>query len=110
MSADYFVKPADCSNFEIFPGVKIQTMASAQMMLSVVEMEPGAVVELHQHPHEQIGILIEGELTFTIADQQRTLRPGEMWRIPGGVPHSAVAGTDGVRALDAFCPVREDYL
>ena len=108
--SDYFVQPEDCAQFEIFPGVNIQTMAGQQMMLSMVEMEPGAVVEPHQHHHEQIGVLLEGELTFTIGGEQHTLRPGQLWRIPGGVTHSAVAGARGVKALDAFCPVREDYL
>ena len=110
MNDNYFVGPQECSQFEIFPGVNIQTMAGQQVMLSVVQMEPGAVVERHQHPHEQIGVLLAGELTFTIGDQQQTLLPGQMWRIPGDVPHSAVAGSEGVKALDVFSPVREDYL
>ena len=107
---DYFVDPDQCSNFEIFPGVNILTMAGAHVMLSVVDMEPNAVVELHHHHHEQIGVLLEGELTFTIGGQQRTLRPGQMWRIPGDVEHTAVAGPHGAKAVDVFNPVREDYL
>ena len=79
-------------------------------MLSWVEFDPGAVVEPHSHPHEQVGLLIEGELTFTIGDQQETVQPGDMWRIPGGVMHSAVAGETPVKALDIFHPVRQDYL
>ena len=80
------------------------------MMLSLVEFEPGAVVEPHSHPHEQVGLLVEGELTFTIGDHKETVQPGDMWRIPGGVVHSAVAGDQPVKALDVFHPVREDYL
>ena len=80
------------------------------MMLSLVEFDPGAVVESHSHPHEQVGLLVEGELTFTIGDHQETVQPGDMWRIPGGVVHSAVAGDQPVKALDVFHPIREDYL
>jgi quercetin dioxygenase-like cupin family protein len=105
----YFVRRADCSQHTIFPGVDIHTCAGEQMMLSYVVFEPGAVVEPHSHPHEQMGMLLEGELTFTIGGDQQTLRPGDMWRIPGGVEHSAVAGAQRVVALDVFCPVREDY-
>ena len=79
------------------------------MMLSLVEMRPGAVVEEHSHPHEQVGVLISGELTFTIGDETQVVQPGKMWRIPGGVVHGAVAGDEPVQALDVFCPVREDY-
>jgi quercetin dioxygenase-like cupin family protein len=56
-----------------------------------------------------MGLLLEGELTFTIGDETRTLKPGDMWRIPGGIRHSARAGAQPVRALDVFCPVRDDY-
>lgn len=105
----YYVTPAECSRHNIFPGVDIQTMAGVNVMLSLVEFEPGAIVQPHSHPHEQIGMLLEGELTFTIGGETRTLRPGEMWRIPGGVVHSAVAGDRPVKALDVFNPIREDY-
>jgi quercetin dioxygenase-like cupin family protein len=105
----YVVAQNECSRHEIFPGVNIFTCAGEQMMLSLVEFAPRAIVEPHSHPHEQMGMLLEGELTFTIGGQTRTLRPGEMWRIPGGVVHSAVAGDAPVKALDVFHPVREDY-
>jgi quercetin dioxygenase-like cupin family protein len=109
MPSRYFVERGDCSQHTIFPGVTIHTVAGDQAMLSLVEFEPRAVVEAHSHPHEQMGMLLEGELTFTIGDEQRTLRPGAMWRIPGGVVHSAVAGDAKVVALDVFHPVRDDY-
>ena len=106
----YFVSRRDTSHHEIFPGVHIFTAAGQEMMLSVVEFAPHAVVKPHSHLHEQMGMLLEGELTFTIGGQTQTLRAGEMWRIPGGVVHSAVAGDAPVKALDVFHPIREDYL
>jgi quercetin dioxygenase-like cupin family protein len=56
-----------------------------------------------------MGMLLEGELTFTIGGQTQKLGPGQMWRIPGGIVHSAVAGDKPVKALDVFHPVRDDY-
>jgi quercetin dioxygenase-like cupin family protein len=105
----FFVDKNECSHHEIFPGVHIYTVAGGELMLSLVEMEPGAVVEKHDHPHEQMGLMLEGEAEFTIGDEQRLIRAGQMWRIPGGVPHKVVAGEKPVRALDVFHPVREDY-
>ena len=43
------------------------------------KMKAGAHAALHQHPHEQMGMLLEGELTFTIGGQTRTLKAGEMF-------------------------------
>ena len=108
--SDYYVSRSTTSHHEIFPGVHIYTTAGQGMMLSVVELQPGSEVLPHSHPHEQMGLLLEGELTFTIGGDKRVLKPGEMWRIPGGVMHGCVAGDRGAKALDVFHPVREDYL
>ena len=107
--SQYFFNPGEGSRHEIFPGVRIETSWCQRMMFSLVEFEPHAVVEMHSHPHEQMGLLLEGELEFTIGDETARLVPGQMWRIPGGVPHRAQAGVHPVRALDVFSPIREDY-
>ena len=78
-------------------------------MFSVVHLEPGSVVFEHAHPHEQMGLLISGRLQFTIGGVTRVLGPGDIWRIPGGVPHKVVTLDGPAVALDAFHPIREDY-
>ena len=105
----YFVDKNDCVRHQIFPGVDIYTTCCQQMMLSLVEMQPGAVVEPHSHPHEQMGLMLEGEADFTIGDQQMRVTAGQMWRIPGGVVHKVVALDRPLRALDVFHPPRDDY-
>ncbi len=105
----YFVTADERSHHNIFPGVDLYTVAGDQLMISIVEMQPGAVVEKHSHPHEQMGILLEGELDFTVGEETRLLKPGDMWRIPGDVSHYVVAGKEGAKALDLFHPVRDDY-
>jgi quercetin dioxygenase-like cupin family protein len=105
----YFVDKNDCVHHRIFPGVDIYTSCGDQMMLSLVEMEPHAVVEEHCHPHEQMGLMLEGEADFTVGGQQMRIVAGQMWRIPGGVLHKVIAGQRPVRAIDVFHPPREDY-
>ena len=107
--SSYFVDKQDCAHHRIFPGVDIYTTYCQHMMLSLVEMEPHAVVEEHCHPHEQMGFMLEGEADFTIGGQPMRVAAGQMWRIPGGVMHKVVAGDRPVRALDVFHPPREDY-
>ena len=106
----YFVPVADQGSRNLFSGVDIRTAAGEQMMISVVELQPHAIVPWHDHPHEQMGILISGQLLFEIGDEKLTLKAGDCWRIPGGVPHTCQAGEESVRAIDIFSPVREDYL
>ena len=105
----YFVDQEDCARHSIFPGVNIFTVHTERLMLSLVEFEPNSMVEEHSHPHDQMGLLIEGEVEFVIGGERRLLQPGQMWRIPGGVKHQAIAGPQGAKALDVFHPIREDY-
>ena len=107
--SDYFIDKQNCPRHTIFPGVHIHTAHTDRLMLSVVDLEPHAVVEEHSHPHDQMGLLLEGELEFIIGGQRRVLKPGQMWRIPGGVKHKAIAGPEGAQAMDVFHPVREEY-
>jgi quercetin dioxygenase-like cupin family protein len=106
----YFLPAGSGSRHVIFPGVEILTTAGKNLMLSVVRFQPRSVVEEHSHPHEQMGILLEGRLEFTIGEVTRLLGPGDMWRIPGGVLHSVRALDEPALALDVFHPIREDYL
>jgi quercetin dioxygenase-like cupin family protein len=106
----YFIPAGSGSRHVIFPGVEIRTAAGTNLMLSIVRLEPGSVVTDHAHPHEQMGILLEGKLEFTVGGVTRLLGPGDMWRIPGGVVHRVRAVDGPARAIDVFHPIRQDYL
>ena len=105
----YFPTAAECSHHTIFPGVTVETCAADKMMLSHVDMAPGATVAEHQHPHEQIGMVLEGRAVFYIGPEQKLVHKGDMYRIPGNVKHRVTALEDGLKALDIFFPIREDY-
>ncbi len=89
--------------------VQARVVVGANASLAVVELAPGAVVPGHQHAHEQLGICLEGGITFTVGDERRELGPGGTWRIPSDVPHDAVAGPEGAVVIDIFSPVRADW-
>jgi len=105
----YFPTREECSAHTIFPGVTIRTCAAERMMLSVVEIAPHAVVEAHSHPHEQVGMVLEGRVRFHIGGEDKVLGKGDMFRIPGDVKHHVTALEEPVRVLDIFYPIREDY-
>jgi len=94
---------------EPVPGCRLQTPFAQHLMLSYLEMDQGAEVPLHSHPHEQGGILLEGKLQLTIGDETRIVHPGAMFLIESDVPHRAVAIDGPAVVLDVFSPVREDY-
>ena len=105
----YFPTDAEQTRREIFPGVTIATCAAEKMMLSYVELAPNAVVAEHSHPHEQVGMVVEGSALFVIGGEEKVLKKSDRYLIPGNVKHHVTALADGCVALDIFCPVREDY-
>src|SRR5262245_31104393 len=105
----YFPTPDECSRHTIFPGVTVRTCSAEKMMLSLAELLPHSVVEEHSHPHEQVGVVLEGRIVFTIGGEEKTLQPGDVFRIPGNVRHKVVALDQTARVLDIFYPIREDY-
>lgn len=93
---------------ELFPGLHFRFVHGAASTLSFVTIDKGAKLHLHQHPHEQITHVIEGELEMTIGDETVVLTPGSVYVIPGNTPHSAIALTE-VKVIDFFAPARDDY-
>jgi quercetin dioxygenase-like cupin family protein len=89
--------------------VRSRRVDGERITLSVLELGPGAVVPGHQHPHEQIGLCIEGSLTFRVGDEMRELGPGGIWRIRSGIWHQATAGATGAVVIDVFNPTRTDW-
>ena len=64
----------------------------------------------HSHPHEQISYVVEGELIFFLDEEQHRVGPGDMVVIPPNVMHSVQLLSEHVRLIDAFTPLREDFL
>jgi len=95
---------------ELFPGVIITTAWGEQLMMSFVHFtRADAEVPTHQHPHEQMGMGMEGEFELVIDGDARIIRKGDSYLIPGNTPHSARSVGGPARALDIFHPAREDY-
>ena len=76
-----------------------------------VTIEPGAAVETHDHPHEQITYVVRGEIVLTIDGDDHHIGEGSAAHLPGDTPH-AVRNESNERAIitDTFSPPREDLL
>ena len=105
---EFVVDKSGCVRRTPSPGVEMFITEAEHMTLSVVELEPHAVIPEHSHPHEQVGYMVEGEFELTIGGRSFHVVSGQIWRIPGGVPHKVIAGDRPVRAVDVFYPLRED--
>ena len=93
---------------EIFPGLRARLIHTDYQTHSWVEVDAGASFSEHQHPHEQIVSVIEGELELTVEGTTHRLLPGVVYVIPPQARHSG-RGITACRLLDVFSPARDDY-
>jgi quercetin dioxygenase-like cupin family protein len=89
--------------------VKARRVQGERITLAIVELAPNAVVPEHRHAAEQLGMVITGQMHFTVDGETRDLGPGGTWRILGDRPHDVVAGPEGAVVIDVFTPVRDDW-
>lgn len=93
---------------QLATGVRARTFWNDNIMLALVDFDPFSKVPVHSHPHDQAGIVLEGEIEFYIAGETKTLRSGQIYLIPGGVEHGASTSQSPAQVLDIFSPVREN--
>jgi quercetin dioxygenase-like cupin family protein len=99
----------EVDRIELTTGVVGHPLIGQGAMLNLLDIEPDAGVPLHDHPHEQLGLVVSGELILTLDGTEHRLGPMDAYQLDGNLAHAARAGEDGCRVLDIFQPVREDY-
>ena len=105
----YFKDARGRKAMELVPGARTRTFWGDNMLLSLVEIDANAEVPNHVHLHEQAGIVLEGKMEVGIGREVRTLQPGDMYIVPGGVEHYAKCGDKPAKVLDIFSPVRAEF-
>ena len=100
---------SDQETIEMAPGVQAQGFTGEQLMVTHLFFEAGAGPAAHSHPHEQMTIVVRGEAEFTLGDERKVLKAGELISIPSNIVHRAVALTE-VEMFDIFTPIRTDLV
>jgi quercetin dioxygenase-like cupin family protein len=72
------------------------------MFVTETVMEPGSAIPLHRHSVEEGWVVLEGELTFRLGDEDVTVAAGNVVRVPSEVAHAVVNDSGAAaRALTA---------
>ena len=95
--------------YKIWDGAVARAIRGEKITFAVVDLDPDRAVPEHHHANEQIGMVLKGSITMTIAGESRRLGVGDTYVIPSDVPHSAETGPEGASVLDVFTPTREDW-
>lgn len=83
------------------------------LMMVVIDFNDGPTSEPdppHDHPHEQMSYVAEGEVIFFLDGVPHPLKKGDMFTVQPNVSHSVQLLTQHVRLVDTFTPLREDFL
>ncbi len=91
-------------------GFLIKEAHLSNVMVTWVEMQPGSVLPEHKHDHEQISLVVDGALELTVGGETRLLKKGDVAVVPSRVLHSGRVLDEFTVAIDAWNPIREDYL
>lgn len=105
-----FFKESELNAKQILEGITLRAVSGDKAMMTFFEFKPRAVIPSHKHLHEQITYIIEGEIEFTVEDITKILRKGDGVVILSNQEHSAKVLDKPTKAVDAWYPIREDYL
>ena len=94
---------------ELAPGIFMRPAHLEKVMVTFIDLKAGSTVPLHSHPHEQITVMISGELVYNVGGEEQPVVAGDVVLIPSGVEHGVRAMVDSV-AYDCFSPIRQEYI
>jgi quercetin dioxygenase-like cupin family protein len=91
-------------------GIQRQMIVGENVMICRLRFAPNVVTPAHDHPHEQMTLVERGRVLFTIGNEQRIARAGDVLHFPSGAWHGATMLDEEVILVDIFSPIREDFL
>lgn len=75
------------------PGAKGFLLGGPQAQAVFFELEAGAKIPIHTHG-DQWGVVVRGEIDFTIDGVKQTRVSGDYYFVPGGAPHGGEVKQD----------------
>jgi quercetin dioxygenase-like cupin family protein len=110
----YFIDLEQAPTFTQMEGLETTVLTGLhgeKTMMALNATLPGHSVPIHNHPHEQIGMVYSGRAILRIGDEEREVSKGDFYCIPAGVEHSdTTLGDEPFVMLDIFYPVRESFV
>jgi quercetin dioxygenase-like cupin family protein len=95
---------------QVGEGIERQMIVGEKVMICRLRFAPNVVTPAHDHPHEQMTLVERGRVLFTIGDEQRIAKAGDVLHFPSGTWHGATMLDEEVILVDIFSPIREDFL
>ena len=94
----------------IAPGVTARASWGQGSLLETLAMEPGAEYPEHELTGEVITRVLSGSATCGVDGRSLKLDPGSVLYLTEDTKRTLRTGSEGLRALEVFSPVRVDHL
>jgi quercetin dioxygenase-like cupin family protein len=102
-----FYELKDIQELPLVNGITIRAIYGTNASVSFLEFPAYSKIPPHTHPNEQIGIVEEGALLYTINGESKLCSAGSAFVIPPNAVHSATVVSDKpARLVDIFTPPR----
>ena len=105
-----YVRIDEIPSAEFAPGLTFRPVLGEGVLTNFVHFTPGSEAPRHVHEEEQIVIILDGEMSFDLDGDVRTMRKGDVAVIPAWVPHGAWTTDTTCLEVDVFCPPRKTLL
>jgi quercetin dioxygenase-like cupin family protein len=73
---------------EFRPGIWSKLESGTNLTMAFMEIAPNKEGAAHDHPFDQCGIVIEGEIEMSIKEEKKLMRSMETYFIPAGTRHN----------------------
>ena len=94
---------------QVSEGIERQMVVGDNLMICRFRFAPFLVTPEHEHPHEQMSIVVSGRVRFFIEGTERIASAGDVLHFPPNCWHGATMMDEEVVLIDIFSPVREDF-
>lgn len=92
-------------------GIKMRFFVTSWCEIMLSEIPPGAVMPIHKHKNEQLGIAVKGKYIMTVQDENEIFEYGKVYYAPPGTRHGAYNPfPEKAISLNVFIPPRYNVL
>ena len=85
---------------EFRPGIWSKIDSGKYLTMAVMEIAPNKEGAAHEHPFDQCGVVVEGEIEMSIGEEKKLLKPMETYFIPAGINHNWKTFASSAKILD----------
>ncbi len=85
---------------EFRPGIRSKLESGKNLTMAFIEIASNQEGAAHDHPFDQCGVVLKGEIEMSVGEEKKLLRPMETYFIPAGAKHNWRTFTASARILD----------